>query len=74
MPSSPAARRVCSRLPRRFTDALGPSARCFRSRSDERWALVDGSFHETRPLLDSALAALREDGRAAEVRASFGIA
>jgi hypothetical protein len=30
------------------------------------------AFDETRPLLDSALAALRADGRAAEVRASFG--
>jgi len=62
------------RLARRFADSLGASARCFRSRSDEFWALVDGAFDETRPRLDRALAVLREDGRTAEVRASFGVA
>ena len=53
---------------------MGRRARCYRSRSDEFWALVDGSYDVARPLLDSALAALRDEGAGADVVASFGVA
>lgn len=68
-----AADEVISRLARCFDEVMGAEATCYRGRSDEFWALIDGSLFEVRPLLDAAVRALCEEGRPFSVRAGFGI-
>jgi GGDEF domain-containing protein len=69
-----AGRRLLVRLAARLTEALAPAGRCYRPRYQEFSALVNTTIAEARPVLDAAVVALRERGKAVAVTAAWGAA
>ncbi len=69
-----AGRTLLVRLAARLSVALGTTASCYRPRRDELGALVPTSILEAMPILDAAVAALRERGTSVAVTASWGAA
>jgi len=70
----PAADELVVRLARVLVKALGLSATCYRIRQDELCALVDVPVGVARPMLDSVVVALRDEGASSQVAASCGVA
>jgi GGDEF domain-containing protein len=69
-----AGRTLIVRLGVRLSDALGPSALCFRARNDEFAALVETRIEGVSDVLDSAVRALRDRGASVAVTAAWGAA
>jgi GGDEF domain-containing protein len=69
-----AGRAVLSRLATQLSQMLAPIGTCFRPRSDEFAALIRTPITKVDPVLDAAVAALRERGQVVAVTASWGAA
>jgi GGDEF domain-containing protein len=62
------------RLAGRLAKTLEPAGTCYRPREDEFAALVHTPIAAVKPILDSAVLALRERGGYVAISASFGAA
>jgi GGDEF domain-containing protein len=69
-----AGRTLLVKLATRLQEALAPRGRCFRPRYDEFAALIETSIDGAKPLLDAAVAALRERATSVAVTAAWGAA
>jgi GGDEF domain-containing protein len=69
-----AVRSLLGRLVLRLTEALPPGTDCYQPRWDELAAVVPTTIAEAKPILDAAVAALRERNGTVAVSASWGAA
>jgi GGDEF domain-containing protein len=69
-----AGRTLIVRLAARLAEALAPFGTCYRPRYDEFAALVETPIADAKPVLDAAVAALRERATTVAVTASWGAA
>jgi GGDEF domain-containing protein len=69
-----AGRTLLVKLATRLREAISPHGACFRPRADEFAALLEISIDAASPLLDAAVAALRERATSVAVTAAWGAA
>lgn len=69
-----AGRTLLVKLSARLAEALAPKGSCFRPRFDEFSALIETTIADAKPVLDGAVAALRERATSGAVTAAWGAA
>jgi GGDEF domain-containing protein len=67
-----AGRTLIVKLAARLSEALAPGGACFRPRHDEFSALIETPIDSAKPVLDAAVAALRERAASGAVTAAWG--
>jgi GGDEF domain-containing protein len=67
-----AGRTLLVRLAARLSEALAPAGVCFRPRHDEFSALIETTIDAAKPVLDTAVFALRERASSGAVTAAWG--
>jgi GGDEF domain-containing protein len=67
-----AGRTLVVKLAARLSEALSPIGVCFRPRQDEFSALIETTIDAAKPVLDAAVAALRERATSVAVTAAWG--